>query len=58
MADEIGGPAGKALLDTVSHAYSTAVTPAFLVAAGLALAAAAMVWAWIPRDLRPTENAH
>ncbi|GAA0597367.1 MFS transporter [Streptomyces crystallinus] len=58
VADEIGGTAGKALLDTVSYAYSTAVTPAFLVAAGLALAAAAMVWAWIPRDLRPTENAH
>ncbi|MFD9794109.1 MFS transporter [Streptomyces sp. NPDC059070] len=58
VAQEMGGPAGKALLDTVSHAYSTAVTPAFLVGSGLVLVAAAMVWAWIPRDLRPTENAH
>ncbi|MBD0740910.1 MFS transporter [Streptomyces sp. CBMA152] len=58
VAEGIGGPAGKALLDVVSHAYSTAITPAFLVGAGLVVAAAAMVWAWIPRDLRPTENAH
>ncbi|MGP9016973.1 MFS transporter [Streptomyces sp. BR1] len=58
VAEGIGGSAGKELLDVVSHAYSTAITPAFLVAAGLVVAAAVMVWAWIPRDLRPTENAH
>ncbi|MEU5437532.1 MFS transporter [Streptomyces sp. NPDC020719] len=58
VAEGVGGSAGNALLDVVSHAYSTAITPAFLVAGGLVVAAAAMVWAWIPRDLRPTENAH
>ncbi|WP_434590479.1 MFS transporter [Streptomyces sp. A5-4] len=58
VAQGIGGDAGRTLLDAVSAAYTTAITPAFLVGAVLALGAAAMTWAWIPKDLRPTENAH
>ncbi|MFE7120932.1 MFS transporter [Streptomyces sp. NPDC057654] len=58
VAHQIGGPAGDALLRTVAGAYTDAITPAFLAAAGLSLAAAAMAWTLIPHDLRPTDNAH
>ncbi|HET6860261.1 MAG TPA: MFS transporter [Streptomyces sp.] len=58
VAQGIGGDTGRTLLDAVSAAYATAITPAFLAGALLALGAAAMTWAWIPKDLRPTENAH
>ncbi|MFH8558057.1 MFS transporter [Streptomyces celluloflavus] len=58
VAQTLGGPFGQSLLDTVSRAYTTAVTPTFVVAAALALTAAAVVWRWIPRNLRPTENTH
>ncbi|MEJ8640456.1 MFS transporter [Streptomyces sp. MS1.HAVA.3] len=55
-AERLGGAVGQALLDTASHAFTLAITPAFLMAGGLAVAAAATTWALIPRDLRPTEN--
>ncbi|MFD9478536.1 MFS transporter [Streptomyces nojiriensis] len=55
-AERIGGAVGQALLDTASHAYTLAITPAFLLAAVLAVAAAATTWTLIPRDLQPTEN--
>lgn len=34
------------------------MTPAFAIGSALALVAAAAAWAWIPRGIRPTENAH
>lgn len=55
-AERLGGAVGQALLDTASHAYTLAITPAFLLAAVLAVAAAATTWTLIPRDLQPTEN--
>ncbi|GHA39292.1 MFS transporter [Streptomyces spiroverticillatus] len=58
VAQGLGGEAGRSLLDAVSAAYTTAITPAFLIGSLLTLAAAAIAWAWVPRDLRPTENAH
>jgi DHA2 family multidrug resistance protein-like MFS transporter len=58
VAGQMGGDAGSALLHAVSSAYTTAITPAFLAGAVLVVAAGAVVWAWIPRDLKPTENAH
>ncbi|WP_433548852.1 MFS transporter [Streptomyces sp. CA-294286] len=58
VAHSLGGEAGRTLLDAVSAAYTTAITPAFLAGAVLTLGATAVTWAWIPRDLRPTENAH
>lgn len=56
VAESLGGAVGQALTDTASHAYTLAITPAFLMAGCLAVAAAATTWALIPRDLRPTEN--
>ncbi|MCX5192635.1 MFS transporter [Streptomyces sp. NBC_00249] len=56
VAERLGGSVGQALLDTASQAYTLAITPAFLMAAALAVAAAATTWALIPRDLQPTEN--
>ncbi|MFE3555189.1 hypothetical protein ACFXKW_10045 [Streptomyces sp. NPDC059193] len=56
IAETLGGAVGQALIDTASQAYTLAITPAFLMAGGLAIAAAATTWALIPRDLRPTEN--
>lgn len=55
-AERGGGAVGQALLDPASHAFALAITPAFLMAGGLAVAAAATTWALIPRDLRSTEN--
>ncbi|MFF3673544.1 hypothetical protein ACFYYS_06080 [Streptomyces sp. NPDC002120] len=55
-AERLGGSVGQALLDTASQAYTLAITPAFLLAGGLAVVAAATTWSLIPRDLRPTEN--
>ncbi|MFE6498210.1 MFS transporter [Streptomyces sp. NPDC057748] len=57
-ARELGGAHGASLLDQVARAFTHGMTPAFAVGAALALAAAAAVWAWIPRGIRPTENAH
>ncbi|MBT2524384.1 MFS transporter [Streptomyces sp. ISL-99] len=58
LAGQTGGPAGAALLEKVSEAFTAGMTPTFLLAAVLPLAAAALTWAKIPKDLRPTENAH
>ncbi|MFB7463464.1 hypothetical protein ACFCZ1_08140 [Streptomyces sp. NPDC056224] len=55
-AERLGGAVGRALLDTASQAYTHAITPAFLMAGGLAVAAAVTTWALIPRDLQPTGN--
>ncbi|MET9958408.1 MFS transporter [Streptomyces sp. NPDC006326] len=56
LAEQLGGAAGRTLIEAASHAYTLAITPAFLLAGGLAIAAAATTWTLIPRDLRPTEN--
>ncbi|WP_329462197.1 MFS transporter [Streptomyces sp. NBC_01431] len=58
VASGIGGPAGSALLGKVAEAFTAGMTPTFLLAAVLPLAAAVLAWAKIPRDLRPTEHAH
>ncbi|WP_371675170.1 MFS transporter [Streptomyces sp. NBC_01276] len=55
-AQQLGGAVGQALLETASQAYTLAITPAFLMAGALAVAAAATTWALIPHDLRPTED--
>ncbi|MGW1772690.1 MFS transporter [Streptomyces sp. NPDC002104] len=55
-AQQLGGGLGRTLLDAASQAYTLAITPAFLMAGVLAIAAAATTWTLIPRDLRPTEN--
>ncbi|MFJ8853085.1 MFS transporter [Streptomyces sp. NPDC102437] len=57
-AQELGGAHGASLLDQVARAFTHGMTPAFAVGAALALVAAAAVWAWVPRGIRPTENAH
>ncbi|MFF3748608.1 MFS transporter [Streptomyces kronopolitis] len=57
-AHGIGGEAGRVLLETASTAYTAAITPAFLIGAALTLSAAVVAWTWVPRGLRPTENAH
>ncbi|WP_405720251.1 MFS transporter [Streptomyces sp. NBC_00046] len=57
-AQEIGGAHGASLLEQVAGAFTHGMTPAFAVGSVLALIAAAAAWAWIPRDIRPTENAH
>ncbi|MFF3957129.1 MFS transporter [Streptomyces sp. NPDC001890] len=57
-AQELGGAHGASLLDQVARAFTHGMTPAFAVGSALALVAAAAVWAWIPRGIRPTENAH
>ncbi|MFE7134743.1 MFS transporter [Streptomyces sp. NPDC057638] len=57
-AQTLGGADGASLLDQVARAFTHGMTPAYAVGAVLALGAAATVWAWIPRGLRPTENAH
>ncbi|MFB7209408.1 MFS transporter [Streptomyces sp. NPDC056255] len=57
-AQELGGAHGASLLDQVARAFTHGMTPAFAVGAALALVAAAAVMAWIPRGIRPTENAH
>ncbi|MFE2878960.1 MFS transporter [Streptomyces roseus] len=56
VAERLGGSVGKGLIDAASQAYTLAITPAFLIAGLLAVAAAATTWTLIPRDLRPTEN--
>ncbi|MFE3073554.1 MFS transporter [Streptomyces sp. NPDC059247] len=56
-AQELGGAPGASLLSQVAQAFTQGMTPAFAAGAALTLLAAAAVWAWIPRDLRPTENA-
>ncbi|MEU1018399.1 MFS transporter [Streptomyces sp. NPDC005898] len=58
VAHGLTGPAGTALLAKASEAFTSGMTPTFLMAAALPLAAAALTWAKIPRDLRPTESAH
>ncbi|MBA0050139.1 MFS transporter [Streptomyces sp. AJS327] len=58
VAGELGGPAGTALLRDVSAAFTSGMTPTFLISAILPLAAAVLAWAMVPRDLRPTENPH
>ena len=58
VAAGIGGPAGALLLEKASAAFTSGMTPTFLLAAALPLAAAVLAWAKIPGDLRPTENAH
>lgn len=58
VAGQLDGAAGHNLLAQASHAYTLGVTPAFLLGAVLALAAAALTWAWIPRDIQPTTDAH
>lgn len=57
-AQELGGAHGASLLDQVARAFTHGMTPAFAIGAALALVAAAAVLAWIPRGIRPTENAH
>ncbi|MFK0218253.1 MFS transporter [Streptomyces vinaceus] len=56
IAEGLGGTVGKGLIEAASQAYTLAITPAFLIAGLLAIAAAATTWTMIPRDLRPTEN--
>ena len=58
VAKERGGSAGADLLARVSDAYTHGMTPAFLTGGVLALAAAALAWLWVPRDVRPTDNPH
>ncbi|ANW22407.1 MFS transporter [Streptomyces clavuligerus] len=58
IAQELGGTDGASLLEQVARAFTHGMTPAFALGGVLALAAAAAVWAWIPRGIRPTENAH
>lgn len=57
-AQEIGGAQGVSLLEQVARAFTHGMTPAFAIGSALALVAAAAAWAWIPRGIRPTENAH
>ncbi|MFE0426492.1 MFS transporter, partial [Streptomyces sp. NPDC058953] len=57
-AQELGGAAGASLLDQVARAFTHGMTPAFAVGAALALAAAATVWAYVPRGIRPAGHAH
>ncbi len=57
-ASSLGGPAGALLLEKASAAFTAGMTPTFLLAAALPLAAAVLAWAKIPGDLRPTDNAH
>ncbi|WP_263167764.1 MFS transporter [Streptomyces sp. SCSIO ZS0520] len=57
-AGELGGGAGATLLDQVTHAFTLGMTPAFALGGLLALAAGAMAWAWVPRHVRPTDDAH
>ncbi|NGN69390.1 MFS transporter [Streptomyces sp. A7024] len=57
-AKEMGGPAGRELLAEAAHAFTRAMTPSFMAGAVLCLAAAWLAWSLIPRDVRPTENAH
>ncbi|GAA1305401.1 MFS transporter [Streptomyces sanglieri] len=57
-AQEIGGTQGASLLEQVARAFTHGMTPAFAIGSALALVAAAAAWAWIPRGIRPTENAH
>ncbi|MEU5163135.1 MFS transporter [Streptomyces sp. NPDC020875] len=57
-AQELGGTAGASLLDQVTRAFTDAMTPAFAAGAALALVAAATVWAYVPRGIRPADNAH
>ncbi|NLU71002.1 MFS transporter [Streptomyces sp. HNM0574] len=58
VADRLGGDAGDALLAQASHAFTLGITPAFLAGAGLAVLAAALNWALVPRDIRPTDHTH
>ncbi|MFE9116230.1 MFS transporter [Streptomyces sp. NPDC007172] len=58
VASSLGGPAGALLLEKASAAFTAGMTPTFLLAAALPLAAAVLAWAKIPGDLRPTDNAH
>ncbi|MFJ2767257.1 MFS transporter [Streptomyces sp. NPDC087300] len=58
VAGELTGPAGTTLLTRAADAFTSGMTPTFLMAAALPLAAAALTWARIPKNLRPTENAH
>ncbi|MEU9099745.1 MFS transporter [Streptomyces sp. NPDC048361] len=58
VAAALGGPAGAQLLEKASVAFTAGMTPTFLLAAGLPLAAAVLAWARIPKGLRPTEDAH
>ncbi|MDJ1130408.1 MFS transporter [Streptomyces iconiensis] len=58
VAGEIGGSGGTVLLGQVSSAFTSGMTPTFLISAALPLAAAALAWALVPHDLRPTENSH
>ncbi|MEU7647813.1 MFS transporter [Streptomyces huasconensis] len=58
VAQELTGPAGDALLSRAADAFTSGMTPTFLMAAALPLAAAALTWAKIPKGLRPTEDAH
>ncbi|MFI5699040.1 MFS transporter [Streptomyces xanthochromogenes] len=58
VASSLGGPAGALLLERASAAFTAGMTPTFLLAAVLPLAAAGLAWAKIPGDLRPTDNAH
>ncbi|MGW2479954.1 MFS transporter [Streptomyces sp. NPDC001571] len=58
VASSLGGPAGALLLEKASAAFTAGMTPTFLLASALPLAAAVLAWAKIPADLRPTENAH
>jgi DHA2 family multidrug resistance protein-like MFS transporter len=58
VADTLGGAAGLDLLHKASQAFTSGMTPTFLIAAALPAAAAALAWAKIPKNLRPTEEAH
>ncbi|MET7362066.1 MFS transporter [Streptomyces sp. NPDC005562] len=58
IASDLTGPAGAALLARASDAFTAGMTPTFLMAAALPLAAAALTWTKIPKGLRPTEDAH
>lgn len=57
-AQELGGAHGASLLEQVARAFTHGMTPAFALGSALTLVAAVAAWAWIPRDIRPTENAH
>lgn len=57
VAGELGGTAGATVLDQAAEAFTAGMTPTFLIAAVLPLAAAVLAWIKIPKDLRPTEDA-
>ncbi|WP_406283782.1 MFS transporter [Embleya sp. NBC_00896] len=55
VADRLGT---SGLLVTAGEAFTSSMTPTFLVGGGVALVAAVLAWRLIPRDLERVEGAH